>query len=111
MIDINKVRNIFLYTNKIDMRMGIIKMESILSLSFSPIEIHRSVFIFVSKSRKMVKIYYEDEYGKWLFINKLSYARLKVPTLEEAFTITKDDLAYLLKGVALISERRKQVSL
>lgn len=111
MIDINKVRNIFLYTNKIDMRMGIIKMESILSLSFSPLEIHRSVFIFVSKSRKMVKIYYEDEYGKWLFINKLSYARFNVPTLEEAFTITKDDLAYLLKGVALISERRKQVAL
>ncbi|HOE53868.1 MAG TPA: IS66 family insertion sequence element accessory protein TnpB [Bacilli bacterium] len=111
MIDLNKVRNIFLYTNKIDMRMGIIKMESILSLSFSPLEIHRSVFIFVSKSRKMVKIYYEDEYGKWLFINKLSYARFNVPALEESFTITKDDLAYLLKGVALISERRKQVSL
>lgn len=68
MIDIKKVKNLFLYTDEVDMRMGINKIESVLALSFSPLEILHSAFIFVSKNRKQVKIYYEDEYGKWLLI-------------------------------------------
>ncbi len=111
MIDINKVKNLFLYTNEVDMRMGINKIEIILALSFSPFEILHSAFIFVSKSRKQVKIYYEDEYGKWLLINKLSYTKFMVPDFKDGMLITKEDLSYLLKGVALLDERRKQIAI
>ncbi len=93
------------------MRMGITKIEAILSLSFSPIEILYSVFVFVSKNRRQIKIYYEDEFGKWLLINKLSYAKFMVPNFKESILITKKDLSLLLKGVALLEERSKQIAI
>lgn len=111
MIDINKIKNIYLYTNKIDMRVGMYRIEAMMALSFSPIEILHSAFIFVSKSRKQVKIYYEDEYGKWLLINKLSYSKFMVPSFKEGMIITRDDLSFLLKGVALVEERKKQIAI
>src|SRR5690606_24014156 len=98
MIDLNEVNNIYLYTSKVDMRMGISKIEAMLSLSFSPIEILYSCFIFVSANRRQIKIYYENEFGKWLLINKLSFTKFMVPTLENVKTITKRDLGLLLKG-------------
>lgn len=110
MIDLNKVKDIYLYTNQVDMRMGIYKIEILLSLSFSPIEILDAVFVFVSKDRKQVKIYYEDIYGKWLLINKLSYTKVIVPNLLSAKTISKRDLELLLQGVAMIEERKKLIS-
>lgn len=111
MIDIDKIKNIFLYTNQIDMRIGMFKIEMMLALSFSPIETLHSAFIFVSKNRKQVKIYYEDEYGKWLLINKLSYSKFMVPDFKDGMIITKSDLAYLLKGVALLEERSKEITI
>lgn len=111
MIDLNKVKNIYLYSNEVDMRMGITKIEAILSVSFSPIEILFSAFLFVSKSRKQIRIYYEDEYGKWLLINKLSYSKFMVPDYKKEMVINKSDLKLLLKGVAMVEERSKMVSI
>lgn len=110
MIDLVNVKGIYLYTNKTDMRIGINKIEMLLSLSFSAIEIINSLFIFVSKSRKQIKIYYEDEFGKWLLINKLSYSTFHIPIGDEKINITKTDLSYLLKGVKMISARKKEIS-
>ena len=52
MIDLNKVKNLYLYTNKVDMRFGIYAIQKRLALSFTPIQIIGSVFIFVSRDKK-----------------------------------------------------------
>lgn len=111
MIDLSKVREIYLYSNKVDMRIGINKIEILLAISFSPIEIFKSVFIFVSRNRKQIKIYYEDEFGKWLLINKLSYSLFQVNDDMSKLTITKEDLSFLLKGVAIRSEKLKEIAI
>jgi hypothetical protein len=110
MIDLNKVKNIHLYSSPVDMRIGMSKIEMILSISFSPIDIMHSLFIFVSRNRRQLKIYYENEYGKWLLINKLSYATYLIPNYENSKIISKEDLDYLLKGVLMVSERKKLIS-
>lgn len=110
MIDLGRVKDIHLYTKAVDMRMGMNKIEMLLSLSFSPLEILHSVFIFISKSKRQLKIYYEDEYGKWLLINKLSYTMYVIPDLEKRLTLSKADLEHLLKGVAMIRMREKMIS-
>lgn len=108
MIDINNVKNYYLYTNAIDMRMGIMKIQNLLALTFSPIEILNSVFIFVSKSRKIVKIYYENDYGNWLLINKVKYFKFQISNSEnENVTITKEDLNLLLTGAKIKEEIEK----
>lgn len=93
------------------MRMGMAKIEAMLSLSFSPIERLNSCFIFVSKNRGQIKIYYEDVFGKWLLINKLSFTKFIVPALDQVKTITKRDLKLLLKGVMLTESRQKMISI
>lgn len=111
MIDLNKVKNCYLYTSKVDMRFGIFAIQRRLALSFTPIEILGSIFIFVSRDRKQVKIYYEDEYGSWLFINKMKYYKVQIEAMIEAKEISKDDLNCLLKGVELKSKIERQYSI
>lgn len=110
MIDISEVREIYIYSNRIDMRIGMNKIELLLALSFSPIEILKSAFIFVSKNKKQIKIFYENEFGKWLMINKLSYSTFRIGDDMSQISISKEDLSYLLKGVALKSERIKEIT-
>ena len=110
MIDLNKVKNLYLYTNKVDMRFGINAIQKRLALSFTPIEILGSIFIFVSRDKKQVKIYYEDEYGSWLFINKMKYYKIQIEEMIDAQKISKQDLKYLLKGVELKSKIEHQYS-
>ncbi|MDY0194349.1 MAG: IS66 family insertion sequence element accessory protein TnpB [Aliarcobacter butzleri] len=111
MIDLSEVREIYIYSNRVDMRIGMNKIELLLALSFSPIEILKSVFIFVSKNKKQIKIYYENEFGKWLLINKLSYTTFRLKDDMNKVLISKEDLSYLLKGVALKSERIKEITI
>lgn len=111
MIDLSEVREIYIYSNQVDMRIGINKIELLLALSFSPIEILKSAFIFVSKNKKQIKIYYENEFGKWLLINKLSYSTFRITEDMSKVLISKEDLSYLLKGVALKSERIKEITI
>lgn len=93
------------------MRFGIFAIQKRLALSFTPIEILGSIFIFVSRDRKQVKIYYEDKYGSWLFINKMKYYKVQIEAMIEAKEISKDDLNYLLKGVELKSKIEHQYSI
>ena len=74
MIDFDLVKDIYVYSKGIEMRMGLNRIKNILCLTFNPIEIIDSVFIFVSRDRKSIKIYYEDMKGSWLFINKVQYS-------------------------------------
>lgn len=108
MIDIKNIKDVYLYTSNVDMRFGIFAIQRVLSLSFSPIEILDSLFIFVSRDRKTIKIYYENEYGNWLFINKMKYYKFQVKDLNNATQISINDVDKLLKGVELTSEIIKQ---
>ena len=59
MIRFDRVNRIRLYTGPTSMRMGIYKIQQLIAFSFSPAEMLNSVFVFCSKSRKCVKVYYE----------------------------------------------------
>lgn len=111
MIDFDVVKDIYVYSKGIDMRMGMNRIKNILSITFSPVEIIDSVFIFVSRDRKAIKIYYEDIKGSWLLINKVQYYRFQVENIREGEVITKNDLKYLLQGVEILSKREKKISI
>ena len=66
MIKFDTINEIHLYTGPTSMKMGILKIQQLVSFNFSPAQMINSVFIFCSKDKKTVKIYYENEYGFWL---------------------------------------------
>lgn len=75
MIDYREVKKIYFYGQTIDMRAGMHKLQILLGCNFSPIAMMNTLFVFCAKDRKTIKIYYENEYGTWLLINKMSYLK------------------------------------
>ena len=100
-------KSIYLYSHQIDMRMGMEKIQVLLSQNFSPSELQDSIFVFISRSRKIAKVYVEDEVGRWLMIRKLNYPSFKIPRAEEDGKLTSLDVRYLMDGAEIVSERKR----
>ena len=104
MICFDKVKNIYLYANSTDMRMGLRKIQAMVAFHYKPEEILHSMFIFCSGTRKTIKIYYEDEWGSWLLQNNISEGRFKWPEIGEKVSIDKRQLQWLLQGLDVIAK-------
>ena len=100
-------KRIYLYSHQIDMRIGMQKIQVLLSQNFSPSELQDSIFVFISRSRKIAKAYVEDEFGRWLMIRKLNYTSFKIPRADEDGKLTSLDVKYLMDGAEIISERKQ----
>ena len=83
------------------------KIQVLLSQNFSPSELQDSIFVFISKSRKIAKVYVEDEFGCWLMIRKLNYTSFKILRAEEDGKLTSLDVRYLMDGAEIVSERKQ----
>lgn len=109
MIDYKKIDKIYFYSKDMDMRVGMHKLQILLSCNFRPIEMMHTLFVFCSKNRKTIKIYYEDEYGTWLLINKINFTKFKWPEKTKEIGYQASDLEYLLKGLKFIDEKNKEI--
>jgi hypothetical protein len=109
MIDYKLVKKVYFYTKEIDMRAGMNKLQILLYCNFTAIEMMNTLFVFCSKSRKAIKIYYEDEYGTWLLINKLNFTNYKWPEIERKGEYQIEDIKLILKGLRVMEERRKEI--
>jgi len=107
MIKFDEFKNIYIYSECVDMRMGLNKIQLTVALNFSKIEIRHSVFVFCSRDRKQIKIYYEDDYGSWLLQNKLHDKSFKWPKLLDNTKITKNQLIGLCKGLEVIESYKE----
>ena len=109
MITFKENKKIYLYSENIDMRMGMKKIQILVASNFSKIEIRHSVFVFCSNNGKTIKMYYEDDYGSWLLQNKLFEGKFKWPNgLCIGTKISKEQLNGLCKGLEVIESRKKQ---
>lgn len=109
MITFKDSKNIYLYSENIDMRIGMNKIQILVAANFSKAEIRHSVFVFCSSNGKIIKMYYEDEYGSWLLQNRLFEGKFKWPKgLEIGTKIRKEQLNGLCKGLEVIESRNKK---
>ena len=102
MIHFEENKNIYIYSEKVDMRMGMPKIQMMVAMNFTKTEIRHSVFIFCSKDRKQIKLYYEDDYRAWLMQNRLHDGGFKWPSVLDNVKITKTQLIGLCKGLEMI---------
>ena len=111
MINFKESKNIYLYSENIDMRMGLNKIQLLVASNFSKIMIRHSVFVFCAKNGKTIKIYYEDDYGSWLLQNRLFEGKFKWPKgLDIGTKISKEQLNGLCKGLEVIESKIKKES-
>jgi len=109
MIDYRGVKKIYFYTKEIDMRAGMNRFQILLCCNFTPIEMMNTLFVFCSKDRKTIKIYYEDEYGTWLLINKIGFTKFKWPEHPNGEGYRISDMKAILKGLRLLEEKSKEI--
>ncbi|MBO8461588.1 MAG: IS66 family insertion sequence element accessory protein TnpB [Firmicutes bacterium] len=108
MIKFNENKNIYLYSENVDMRMGMPKIQLMVAMNFSKMEIRHSVFIFCSKDKKQIRLYYEDDYGCWLLQNRLHDGNFKRPKVLNNIKITKNQLIGLCKGLEMIESEKNR---
>jgi len=107
-IRFDRINGIHLYSGPTSMRLGIYKIQQLIALSFSPAEMLNSVFVFCSKSKKAIKVYYEDEYGFWLLQNRITTGDFKWPEAGDGrITVDRRQLEWLLKGLDVVERRPK----
>ncbi|MCI5745707.1 MAG: IS66 family insertion sequence element accessory protein TnpB [Erysipelotrichaceae bacterium] len=107
MITFKENKNIYLYSENVDMRMGLNKIQILVASNFSKMEIRHSVFVFCSNSGKIIKMYYEDDYGSWLLQNRLFDGKFKWPKgIDTGTKITKEQLNGLCKGLEVIESKK-----
>ena len=56
MVDLNKIKNIYLYGSLISLSLGIPSLTNIIETSYTKAEIQNSLFVFFGKSKSQIKI-------------------------------------------------------
>lgn len=107
MIRFGSINQIHLYSGPTSMRFGIYKIQQLVAFNFSPAEIVNSVFVFCSKDKRTIKIYYENEYGFWLLQNRLAEGKFRWPEIGEEVKVDRRQLDWLLKGLDVIEHKPK----
>lgn len=75
MIDLGKVKGIYLYTGFTDFRFGIYGLTKIVLSQNKRDDITNNLYIFCSKSRKAIKILEFEENGVWMYYKKLDIGK------------------------------------
>lgn len=109
MIDYKGIEKIYFYTKEIDMRAGMHRFQLLLCCNFTPVEMMHTLFVFCSKDRKTIKIYFEDDYGTWLLINKINFTKFKWPEVTKHGGYQVTDLKQILRGLKIMEEKNKEI--
>lgn len=104
MIDLNNIKEIYVYKERCDLRMGIQGL-SILAQELSTIsEMKHKLFIFFGSTQNNIKILELDNDGWWLYQKKLFEGKYIFP--KEVKSITKLELELMLNGLSIDTYRR-----
>lgn len=87
-------------------RGGISSFQIKVRAFFNEKDIKDSLFVFIGKSFKQIKLYYETDEGTWLTTYRLRKGRFKAPSLEETKKITIEQLKWILEGFDFVESKR-----
>lgn len=100
MVDLEKVRHIYIFPGVTDMRLGIFGLRKLV-MEIATLETN-SLYIFCSKNRNQVKLIETSDSSTWLYQNKLVHGRFLWPTVGEKSELTKEQLRLIVEGSGLV---------
>ena len=100
MIDLSKIKHIYIYPGLTDMRLGIFGLRKRI-LETGEIENH-SLYVFCSMKRNQIKVIEVNDSSIWLYQNKLIHGKFMWPVKGDISTLTKDELKLIIEGAGLI---------
>lgn len=96
----NDIAHIFLKTEFVDLRKGILGLSALVAREFSAAGGRRSLFVFTNRSRNRLRILYWDDTGFAYWHKALEQDRFKWPKSgAEDLELSIQELRWLLSGV------------
>lgn len=103
MIDLSKIEGIYLHTEIIDMRKGIVGLLGLTSSFISKADMANRLFIFCGKDKRNIKILQIDYDGYWLYQKRLVTGKFIWPKRnDKVIVIDKRQLFWFLDGLSII---------
>ena len=107
MINLDKIKNVYLNSNFTDLRKSIDGLSIIVETEFNLNLFEPSLFIFCNKSMNKIKILHYDN-GFWLYYRRLEKEKFKWPVNNiGVINISFEELKWLVNGHELRLEERK----
>lgn len=102
MIDLTKIKEVYLFTGVTDFRLGINGLALKVKTQFHGKDINNMLFIFCSKKRNSLKILEFEEGAIWLYIKKLEYGEYIYPECGAPSNISIKNLTTIINGLDFI---------
>lgn len=102
MIDFNYFNKVYFSSDTNLFRGGISSFQIKVRAFFDENEINDNLFVFISKSMKQIKLYYENDNGTWLAIYRIRKGKFYIPFFEsenQESSLTKDELKWIIYGI------------
>lgn len=100
MINLNNVKNIYLYPGKTDFRKGINGLSLLIE---DELEVG-SLYLFCNYNLTEIKILEVEEDAIWLYQKKLFKNKYQFPKYGNTSLITKDEINLIINGVNLVNK-------
>lgn len=99
----------WLYAEPADMRNGFDGLAGLVRNGLGEDPLRGDIFVFISRTRTILKLLYWDGDGFVLFSKRLERGRFDKPVCSgSARELRRDELLMLIEGVRLVDTRRKK---
>lgn len=107
MIDYSIFKRIYYSGDTNLFRGGISSFQIKVRAFFDEKDIEESLFIFVGKSFKQIKLYYETDKGTWLTTYRLRRGKFAYPASLETAKITLEQLKWIIEGFDFVETQKE----
>lgn len=102
MIDLSRVKHIYLMPGPTDLRRGSIGLISLLPQAGLEVREHE-LFLFCNRAGTILKVVERDETGTWLYTRTVDRSKFGWPQdFSQAEEINRDQIVWLLQGLRAI---------
>ncbi len=100
MFRVTERHTVYLYPGVTDFRLGIYGLRKLIDGEAKP----GSIFIFANKNLNSIKVIEIEANAVWLYQKKLHRGKFSYPRSGDVFTLTNDEVNYIIEGVSLINK-------
>lgn len=100
MFKITADHTVYLYPGITDFRLGIYGLRKLIDPDPEP----GSIYIFANKALNAIKVIEIEANAVWLYQKKLHRGKFQYPRSGDVFTLTADEVSFIIEGVSLINK-------
>lgn len=102
MIDLSKIKDVFVFSGVTDFRNGIEGLTRLVFKNFDQSTVTDNLFVFCNRKKTSLKILHFEKAGIWIYQKKLNMGKFAYPSVENNCRITPKELEIIISGLDFI---------